>query len=53
MDRSLLRNVVLYFTTDIFTFVSVWMFGLTASYLTYLATHSSGPLGLVGGLFRE
>lgn len=52
MERSLFRNIVLYFTTDIFTFVSVWMFGLTASYLTFLATHSSGPLGLVGGLFN-
>ena len=52
MDRSILRNIVLYFTTDIFTFVSVWMFGLTASYLTYLATESAGPLGLVGGLFN-
>ncbi|MCU0632165.1 MAG: MFS transporter [Methanolinea sp.] len=52
MDRSQLRNIALYFTTDIFTFVSVWMFGLTASYLTYLATMSAGPLGLVGGLFN-
>jgi MFS family permease len=48
MDRLTLRNVLLYFTVDIGTFVSVWFFVLTNALLTFTFTQSPISLGIVG-----
>ncbi len=48
MDRLTLRNVLLYFTVDIGTFVSVWFFVLTNTLLTFTITQSPISLGIVG-----
>ena len=48
MDRLTLRNVILYFTVDIGTFVSVWFFVLTNALLTFSLTQSPASLAIVG-----
>jgi MFS family permease len=48
MDRKTLRNIILYFTVDIGTFVSVWFFVLDNSLITYTLTQSPFALGLIG-----
>jgi len=48
MDRLTLRNVLLYFTVDIGTFVSIWFFDLTTALVTYTLTKSPISLGIVG-----
>ena len=48
MDRLTLHNVILYFTVDIGTFVSVWFFVLTNALLTFSLTRSPVSLAIVG-----
>jgi MFS family permease len=48
MDQKTLRNILLYFTVDIGTFVSVWFFVLDNTLITYTLTKSPFALGLIG-----
>lgn len=48
MDPKVRKNIIYYFTTDIFVFLSIYMSFFTLTWITFKITESPSSLGIVG-----